>query len=75
MINIGPLIPLVSSPKLRKTPVRDAAVAGSEVRKDSPRLVNKQERRQGDRRKRSLKPLIEMRMGRDRRKSSVDIEV
>ena len=79
MINIGgPFNSLASTQKLKRKATRDAAVAGTEVTTNAPKVVATQERRRKDRRKKSIKPLIEMRSGRDRRKSdkpSVDIQV
>lgn len=82
MINIGPLIPPVSTPKVNKTLSRSAAVAGTEINKDTQHIVQeqKQKKRRGkDRRQRNLKPLLDLRSSGDRRANpdmpSVDVEV
>jgi hypothetical protein len=82
MINIGPLNPPVSKPKVLQSPSKDAAVAGSEINKDAHRVdppIQKKKRRGKDRRQRNMKPLIDLRSGRDRRDNpgvpSIDIEV
>jgi hypothetical protein len=81
MINIGSLNPPVNTPKVQKKTSRSAAVAGTEINKDAqnvPQSVSKK-RRGKDRRQRNMKPLIELRSGRDRRDNpdtpSIDIEV
>jgi hypothetical protein len=82
MINIGPLNPPVSTPKTLKKSSRHAAVAGSEINKDAQKVappVQQKKRRGKDRRQRNMKPLIDLRSGRDRRDNpdapSIDIEV
>ena len=83
MINIGPLHPPVSTPNVGKKTSRDAAVAGTEINKDpqhiTQELPNKKKRRGKDRRQRNIKPLIDLRVSRDRRENpdapSVDIEI
>ena len=83
MINFGPLLPPVSTPKTTKVSPKEAAVAGSEINKDPmavPTPLPKQQQRRGkDRRQRHQRPLIELRSGRDRRENaqtpSIDINV
>jgi hypothetical protein len=83
MINIGPLYPLVSTPKTHKNPSHDKVIAGTEINKDAQRVIAERERKrrrgEKDRRQRNLRPLIDLRIGRDRRDSpdvpSIDIEV
>lgn len=84
MINIGPLNPPVSTPKLKhKTSKKEAVVTGSKINKDAPKTIQpqpKRERRQRkDRRQQHVKPLIDLRISAERRKGkaglSIDIEV
>lgn len=81
MINIGSLHPPVSTPKIKQKSSKEAAVAGSKITKDAPKMVQpKRERRQRkDRRQKTLKPLVDLRTGGDRREDpatpSIDIEV
>lgn len=82
MINIGPLHPPVSTPKVKKASSRDAAVAGTEINKDAQRVAQqpRQKKRRGkDRRQRNIKPLIDLRVSGDRREDpdtpSVDIKI
>ena len=82
MINIGPFHPSVNPAKVIKKKDKGVAVAGTEVNKDSQKVVkedNKKKRRGKDRRQRSVKPLIDLRSGRDRRDNpetpSIDIEI
>ncbi|MGH1485916.1 MAG: hypothetical protein ACRBCI_06810 [Cellvibrionaceae bacterium] len=81
MININSLTPPVNTPKVKKMTSKSAAVAGTEINKDAQRVfVDQQKKRRGkDRRKKNMKPLIDLRSGRDRRDDpnipSIDIEV
>lgn len=75
MLNISSLLPPVNPTKL-KTPKRsEIAVAGSETNKDAPDTGavyqrKQHKRRGGDRRKRNIKPLIDLRSSPDRRKTT-----
>lgn len=82
MINIGPLHPPVSTPKINKTHSRDAAVAGTEINKDAQRVEQqpkKKKRRGKERRQKNIKPLIDLRVSADRRENadtpSVNIKI
>lgn len=81
MINIGPINPPVSKPKVISPSARNAAAAGTETNKDAQRVEqHQQKRRRGkDRRQKKMKPLIDLRSGKDRRNNpdipSIDIEV
>lgn len=80
-MNIGPMLPPVSTPKINKQS-RDAAVAGTEIT-DNPQHIpqdyRRQKRRQNDRRKKNIKPLLDLRVTRDRREDPniprIDIEI
>lgn len=80
MMNIGSFHPSVNTrkaSKYRQMP-QSAAVAGSETNPNPPKItVGEERRRRKDRRTRNVKPLIDMRCGRDRRDSgklSINIE-
>jgi len=83
MFYTGPLLPPVSTPKVRTTTSRDAAVAGTEINKDaqpvSYQYLPKKRRDKKDRRRRNIKPLIDLRISRDRREDpdvpSIDIKI
>jgi len=82
MINIGSFHPPASTNKTSKYSKvsKSAAVAGSEVDNNAPKIgVESERRRKKDRRQRNVKTLIDMRSGRDRRsesdKTSIDITV
>ena len=70
-MNISSLLPPVNTATLKQPKRSEVAVAGSEVSKDAPKNTTDQEKRKyrgRERRKRKLKPLIDMRSGKDRRK-------
>lgn len=73
-MNISSLLPPVNTAKLKQPKRSEVAVAGSEInpeaKKDTPKAVHQRKKRGQDRRKRSIKPLIDMRSGRDRRKDA-----
>jgi len=81
MINIGSFNPPVNTKTAKYSKVsKSVAVAGSEIDNNSPKVtIEEERRRKRDRRKRNIKPLIDMRSGRDRRydsdKPSINIEV
>lgn len=69
-MNISSLLPPVNTTTLKRAK-SGVAVAGSEINKDAPKTVVNKERRQRrgqDRRQKNIKPLVDMRSGRDRRK-------
>ena len=75
MLNISSLLPPVNTTKLKTTKRSEIAVAGSETNKDAPHTdavyQHKQhKRRGGDRRKRNIKPLVDLRSSPDRRKGA-----
>lgn len=81
-MNISSLLPPVNTAKLKQPKRSEIAVAGSEISKDAPEKANerqKRKRRGQERRRRHVKPLIEMRSGGDRRKDgerpSINLEV
>lgn len=76
-MNISSLFPPVNTAKLKQTKRSEVAVAGSEInpeaKKDAPKAIyprDQRKKRGQDRRQRNIKPLIDMRSGRDRRKDS-----
>ncbi|MFT6388178.1 MAG: hypothetical protein ACJAUP_001554 [Cellvibrionaceae bacterium] len=83
MLNIGSLLPPVSTPKIGETTSRDAAVAGTEINKDPQQLsyqcLPRKRRDKKDRRRRNIKPLMDLRISRDRRLDpdvpSIDIKI
>ncbi|MBX2807064.1 MAG: hypothetical protein KTR20_00400 [Cellvibrionaceae bacterium] len=79
MITIGPFNPLLSTAKYKRKPSQAKTQTGAELDREAPAVAPTQNRRRKDRRQQSIRPLIEMRCGRDRRENgaapSVDIEV
>ncbi len=83
MINIGPLHPPITTPKINKTASSEAATESTEINKDAQPVVvqpPKQKKQRGkDRRQRNVKPLIDLRSSGDRRvdpdKPSINIKI
>jgi 5-deoxy-D-glucuronate isomerase len=72
-MNISSLIPPVNTAKLKHPKRSEVAVAGSKTNEDASRELSEREQRKQrgqDRRRRNVKPLLDMRSGSDRRKDA-----
>lgn len=77
MTYIGPTstLPPAAREKINTTRAKDQTMPVSEQVLDTTPVAPIRERRRGDRRKRNIKPLVDLRSGDRRRRRKIDIEV